>query len=556
MLEKPDFACAVGLHIILTCLCTQICGVIPLSLHGQSTQDVKFTWSPIANELEYRNPIIYADYSDPDVIRVGDQYYMTASSFSHFPGLPILHSEDLVHWEIIGHAAQDYPFSEFHQPQHGNGIWAPSLRYHAGLFYIYFGDPDHGVLMTRATDPAGPWEPLRLVKKVTGWIDCCPFWDEDGNAYLVHAFANSRAGINSILGICPMNPEGTEVYSPTTIVINGQKDFPTLEGPKMYQRNGYYYIFAPAGGVKPGWQTVFRSRQIYGPYESRITLEQGSTQINGPHQGGWVSTPTGEDWFIHFQDRYAYGRLVHLQPMRWVDDWPVMGEDFDQNGIGEPVTHFRKPNTHTPLVQVVPQTSDEFSSDQLGLQWQWEALPSGSWYSLSDRSGALRLYPQQMTGSNFWSAGNLCLQKFPAPDFTATTLLTSVLQSGEQAGLIVFGLSYSYLALEHTTAGTRLVLKSCSDAEHDNAEVTEFALPFDQASCHVQVRVWEANPGEQIPRVFCQFAYSPDGNHYKQIGSPFEAREGKWVGAKVGLFARTSGAGNGYADFEWFRITQ
>ena len=204
-------------------------------------------WVADKGDGSYKNPIIYADYSDPDVVRVGDDYYMASSSFSHFPGLPILHSRDLVNWTIIGHAVQHYPYEEFNEPQHGMAIWAPSIRYHDGEFHIYFGDPDRGVFLTKAKDPAGPWTPLRLIRKVIGWIDTCPLWDDDGNAYLAH----------SVLGGGPvvmhrMSPDGTTLLDDGTTVFQDNTNYPTLEGIKLYKRNGYYYIWAPYGGVGGG----------------------------------------------------------------------------------------------------------------------------------------------------------------------------------------------------------------------------------------------------------------------------------------------------------------
>src|SRR5690606_4565837 len=151
------------------------------------------------------------------------------------------------------------------------------------------------------------------------------------------AYAGSRAAVKSILAINKMNPEGTKVLDKGTVVFDGHDAHPTVEGPKFYKRNGYYYIFAPAGGVATGWQLILRSKDIYGPYEEKVVLEQGSTQVNGPHQGGWVDTADGTDWFVHFQDVDAYGRIAHLQPVEWKNDWPLMGKDLDGNGIGEPV---------------------------------------------------------------------------------------------------------------------------------------------------------------------------------------------------------------------------
>ena len=258
-------------------------------------------WSPDLGNGKYKNPLIYADYSDLDVIRVGEDYDMISSSFSHFPGLPILHSKDLVNWKIVGHAVQQYPYPEFDKPQHGNAIWAPSIRYHNQEYYISFGDPDRGVFMTKAKNPGGPWEPLKLVGKALGWEDCCPLWDEAGKAYLVHAFVNSRCGIKHKLAISPMSPDGTWLIGKDSIIFDGTVTHPVLEGPKFYKRNGYYYIMAPAGGVKSGWQTVLRSKNVYDPYEDKITLERESTNINGQHFSGgsfYVNSPVTGNWRI------------------------------------------------------------------------------------------------------------------------------------------------------------------------------------------------------------------------------------------------------------------
>src|SRR5262249_6136341 len=281
-------------------------------------------WVADNGDGTYKNPIIHADYSDPDVIRVGDDFYLVSSSFNAVPGLPILHSKDLVNWEIIGHAlARQPPDDVFSKPQHGNGVWAPSIRYHNGEFFIFYPDPDRGIYMLKAKDPAGRWSEPVLIKEAKGWIDPCPLWDADGKAYLVSAMAASRSGIKSVLIVSGMAPDGTKLLDDGVIVFDGHDPNPTVEGPKFYQRGGYYYIFAPAGGVGNGWQLALRSKNVYGPYEARIVLAQGKSSINGPHQGAWVETQTGESWFIHFQDKGAYGRVVHLQPMRWVNDWPV-----------------------------------------------------------------------------------------------------------------------------------------------------------------------------------------------------------------------------------------
>ena len=170
--------------------------------------------------------------------------------------------------------------------------------------------------------------------------------------------------------------------TPGVLVYDGHADDPTIEGPKLYKRNGYYYIFAPAGGVSTGWQLVLLSKNIYGPYERKVVMDQGKSTVNGPHQGAWVNTATGEDWFLHFQDKEAYGRIVHLQPIKWVNDWPVIGEDKDGDGKGEPVMTFKKPNAGKPYPAPFIPESDEFNKPLLGLQWQWQANPQQGWACL------------------------------------------------------------------------------------------------------------------------------------------------------------------------------
>jgi beta-xylosidase len=509
-------------------------------------------WVPDNGDGTYKNPVIFADYSDPDVVRVGDDFYLVSSSFNCVPGLPILHSKDLVNWTIIGHVFDKFPYGNFDAPQHGNGVWAPSIRYHKGEFYVYYGDPDYGIFMAKTRNPAGKWEPLVQVQESKGWIDPCPFWDDDGNAYLVHAWARSRAGINSILTINRMSADGTKLLDEGKLVVDGRNGrCPTLEGPKMYKRNGYYYLLAPAGGVPQGYQLAFRARSVFGPYEGKIVMEQGKTGINGPHQGGWVELKSGENWFVHFQDRGAYGRVVHLQPVKWVDDWPVMGIDKDGNGKGEPVLTYKKPDVGRSYPVMVPQTSDEFDSRGLGLQWQWEGNYREGWMSLTQWPGWLRLFATQIPekGTNLWSAPNLLLQKLPAPEFAVTTKLEfGKLAAGQKAGLVIMGASYSYLAVERTFAGDRLVNVTCRDAAKDGKEIEEVSVGCASDSLLLRVKVRAG--------AICQFSYSTDGKEFVTVGESFTASGGRWMGAKVGLFSLAKdGAGQrGYADFDWFRF--
>ena len=254
---------------------TALLGFLSLEAAAQGPSKV---WVADRGDGIYQNPIIHADYSDPDVTRVGDDFYMIASSFNAAPGLPILHSRDLVNWKIIGHALKRQPpFDVYAKPQHGNGVWAPAIRFHEGEFYIYYPDPDYGIYLVKAKHPSGPWSEPLLIKEAKGWIDPSPLWDADGKAYLVSAMAASRSGIKSILVVSRMSTDGTKVLDDGVLVFDGHDKHPTVEGPKLYKRNGYYYIFAPAGGVEIGWQLVLRSKSIYGPYEERIVMAQGKT---------------------------------------------------------------------------------------------------------------------------------------------------------------------------------------------------------------------------------------------------------------------------------------
>ena len=438
---------------------------------------VSQVWNPDNGNGTYTNPVINADYSDPDVIAVGDDYYLTASSFQCMPGLPILHSKDLVNWEIIGHALTKPYFSQ-NVPSHGNGVWAPCMRYHNGEFYIYWGDPDRGVYMVKTKNPAGEWEkPVRVIKG-KGMIDTSPLWDDDGRCYLVNGWANSRAHFASVLTVRELNAEGTAAISDPVIVFDGNgTENRTCEGPKFYKRNGWYWIMCPAGGVPTGFQLAMRSKSPYGPYEVKKVLAQGKTNINGPHQGGWVHTSQGEDWFMHFQDKGAYGRVVHLQPVTWRDNWPVMGIDKDGDYCGEPVTKYRKPKTAGKVANVNPQESDEFNDGKVGMQWQWQANYS-QLYGMPTMNGTFRLYTYKLKPYTYkknrdslslWLDPAMLLQKTPADRFTATAKLCLTAKNEQQfGGIIMMGLNFSALVVKRVGQEFQLLQLTCKDADKAN----------------------------------------------------------------------------------------
>ncbi|MFZ6757014.1 glycoside hydrolase 43 family protein [Undibacterium sp. Ji50W] len=524
--------------------------------HTPTTQGeaTKEPWVADLGDGRYKNPVLHADYSDPDAIRVGDTYYMTSSSFNSSPGLPLLQSKDLVNWELVGHALpQLVPAERFVVPRHGEGVWAPCLRYHDNQFWIFYPDPDLGIFVITAKSFSGPWSTPKLLLPGKGIIDPTPLWDDDGKAYLLHGWAKSRAGINNLLTLRAMAPDASHLLdSAGQIIIDGNKipDYRTLEGPKFYKANGYYYVFAPAGGVEQGWQAVFRSRNINGPYEVRTVMDQGNSPINGPHQGAWLRAQDGKDWFLHFQDKEAYGRVMHLQPMRWVDDWPVIGENGPKAGIGQPVLTYAKPVAGAAIK--VPPTSDEFNGTKLGLQWEWNANFSEQWYSLSERPGMLRLYTQiepEMINS-IRRAPSVLAQKLPAPEFVVNThVQLNNAADGDRAGLILNAMQYAWLGLQKTAGMTQLVYVTCTASADRCKETPVVILPSAPASMYLRLSMADG--------AMASFAYSTDNVNFQPVAQSFKVGKGRWVGAQVGLFSigEKAATPRSNLDVDYFRVT-
>lgn len=544
-------------HLLLMML------ALPMAALAQYKSQV---WSPDNGNGTYTNPVINADYSDPDVCVAGEDYYLTASSFNCIPGLPILHSKDLVNWEIVGHAVKELePKQEFDRPSHGNGIWAPSIRYHNGEFYIYWGDPDYGVFMVKAKDPAGEWSKPLCVIPGKGLIDTTPLWDDDGRCYLVNAYANSRSRFASVIAIRELSADGTKPIGNPVIIYDGNgTESRTCEGPKIYKRDGWYWVMFPAGGVPTGFQVAMRSKSPFGPYESKVVLAQGKTKINGPHQGAWVHTKFGEDWFLHFQDKEAYGRVVHLQPVTWKDNWPVMGVDKDGDYCGEPVTTYRKPKTSGKVQVVNPAESDEFSDTRLGLQWQWHANYNET-FGMPTAFGSYRVYTHKVSEKfqNLWEVPNLLLQKTPADKFTATTKIRFTSKDQNQTGgLLMMGLDYSGLVVKRVGNDFQLLQISCKSADKGKPQTEQLIATLKptavdqidyQPGTHIDIYMrMSVNDGKM------HFSYSLDGKKYTKCGTEFTMREGKWIGAKIGFVAYEPGqkTNRGWIDADWFRVTR
>lgn len=508
---------------------------------------------PISHH-EYRNPILFADYSDPDVIRVGNNYYLVASTFHFSPGIPVLKSEDLIHWTIVAHVLPRLTFDPKYDlpgpvlitdateryrsaPEMGSryaaGVWAPAIRYHDKRYYVYFPTPTEGIFMSSAETAEGPWTPPVAVIPEPRLEDPCPFWDDDGQAYLIH----SRVGAGPLV-LHKMSADGTHVLDVGTVIVEDPKNLPTLEGPKLIKRNGWYYIFAPFGGVGDGPQAVLRSKAIYGPYEYRTVLEKGTTNVQAPHQGGYVETPSGQGWFVHFNQTDGYGRIVHLQPVQWRDDWPVIGDPIPGSVAGQPIATHAIPDVGRVFAAVHPQTSDEFDANTLGVQWEWNHNPDSSKWSLQERRGFLRLHASSAT--DLVAARNTLTQVLQGEASQMDALMeVSHMADGERAGLAMFQLQPAWIGVVQE-GGERFITFSSAGVETRGPKLTHAAA---------RLRIDVAN-GE------AQFSYrTGEATRFAMLGKA-KLRFSWWKGSRPALFTYNTSARSedlGMIDIDWFR---
>lgn len=450
---------------------------------------------------------------------------MIASDF-HFLGMQVLESSDMINWKLISQIYHHFDFPGWdNNQQYAGGSWAPSIRYHDNKFWVFFCTPKEGLFMSNAVNPSGPWSPLHLVKKVEKWEDPCPFWDEDGQAYL----GRSRHGAGPII-IHKMSADGTRLLDEGMTVYTG----PVAEGTKIFKKDGYYYLSIPEGGVGTGWQTILRSKNIYGPYEKKVVLEQGSTTINGPHQGAIVDTPDDQWAFFHFQHHHALGRVVHLQPMHWENDWPVIGVDFDRNGIGEPVYVCQKPIESKTIF--APQTDDDFSTPNLSLQWQFNHNPTDHAWSLSAHPGSLTL--KALKSSTFRLARNTLTQKIMGNISEATIAMDfTEIADGQRCGLACMGKINNVLGIKMEKGQKYL---------YTSNDTTEISTTFPNGN-QIYLRVSIDMTNQKF-----QYFYSTDNIRFIPYGTSFFIPFGFWKGARIALYCYNKEQEAGTASFQWF----
>lgn len=474
-----------------------------------------FLLSPLC---AYTNPILPFDFSNPDVIRLGKYYYMTYSSYASTPGLPILRSEDGVHWNYADAALKDTipGYGHLDACPAGRGVCSPSIRFYEGRFYIYYSDPDIGIFCIRSAAKTESipcvWEPAVLVKAGKGLIDPCPVWDAKGRCFLVHAFEGSRAGFQSALAVCHLSSDGLSVVRGDELVFDGHPENPAIESPKWYRRNNYYYIFCQVGGEKNGWQVCLRSKSPYGPYEVKRVLEQDTTDIDGPYRGAWV-----EHWFYHSQDVGTAGRIIHLQPLKWYHNWPVIGDE------GRPVMSAK--DEGAPFKGIGIETvHDEFDHRFIAPGWQWSGNRNVRYYYLNPDSSRLRLFTYP--ADDVQSAPNLLLRKIPAnTSFTFEVRLRFTPnpenKDHEQAGILVHGRKSRMLPVPAN--GKWYYMRVVINRTHE-----------------------------------CHFYISRDGHSWELVDDQFYAVAGEGVGARIGFYAtrdRKPINDAGYLDIDWVTIT-
>jgi beta-xylosidase len=483
----------------------------------------------------YTNPIISSDFPDPDVIRVGDTYYMVNTTMFVFPGVTILKSKDLVNWEYCANALPRFDFGDCYDLNgcnaYGHGQWATSIKYHNGKFYLLFitltANTQTGFMVT-ATNPEGPWKITKLPK---GFYDPGLFFDNNGKIYVAQGYNN--------ISITEVN-ENLEPVSKDSLVFKGDVRR-GLEGTHVYKINGYYYLYSTYGGPD-GIQVAFRSKNIYGPYEEKVVLKDTTKGVTfGVHQGALIQTQTGEWWTMLFADSGPFGRFPSLQPVKWIDGWPIVGV----NGHG--VVTYKKPNVGKTFSITTFPTSDEFSSEKLGMQWGWNHNPDPDNWSFRARPGYLRLTTGKVV-KNLTEARNTLTQRpFAKRDQTIPTIGTvkidiSHMKNGDDAGLAVFQDPYAYIAVRQTK-GTKYIVMV------NNGKTVDSTAIVNQST--VYLRTLASNSAKRAI-----FEYGFDNKIFKQIGSDFLMKFSLkiFTGNKFCLFNYATKEIGGYVDFDWLRI--
>ncbi len=504
--------------------------------------DIKDGRSADNGDGTFTNPILWGDWPDPDVIRVGEDFYMVSTIMHYVPGCPVLKSKDLVNWEMAGYAVDRYDEDPRYDMDGGDmylrGSWANSIRYHNGKFYVAFctpnwdGEPGRFSLC-EAENVSGPWKRTIFPDYL---YDPGLFFDEDGSAYVIHGqgrlmVSRLSEDLHSVVG------EPVVIWNERFTLGRELGGGYGMEGSHMYKINGKYYLTCPAGGTE-GWQVCLKSDNIYGPYEYKIIMDDDrSYPGNGLHQGGMVELADGDWWFIIMQDRGPIGRVAHLQPVTWIDGWPMLGDN------GKDLITYSKPSVDADCPLSWPAGSDDFSSSSLGLQWQWNHNPDTTRFSLTERPGYIRLRAGRSDSLKY--ARNTLTQRVQGPTSEGTVKIDfSGLKDGDIAGFGVFEFPYAYVAVKSENGKRQIIM--C-----ENDEIIETKdISAGQTQLFVRARISDKD-------FSATFSYSTDGVTYHRIGKPLSMDLGlTWTANRFALFnfSTTDEGVGGYVDFDSFNL--
>jgi len=522
----------------------------------------------------FRNPVLPGDFSDPDVIRVGNDYYGVSSTLQESPGMVVFHSKDLINWEIIGHVVDDIsvlsPELNWNSMKgYDQGIYAGSLRYHDNKFYCHFTTKKNGWFVAIADRAEGPWTVSQMTDMEgkplngNGWDDNCPLWDDDGNAYII---ASNFGRYEWCPRIFRMNPDGKQLLDGRISevsdnakyldIVGGHVTHPyrTSEANKMFKRNGYYYFFfsqvRPVDGFKPRIPVLLRSKSIYGPYELKEILHsQGFEKDFEPNQGSLVDTPDEKEWYFvtHHGTGHFSGRFLSILPMKWVNDWPEIGHDTDKDGVGEMVWEGKKPNLNPSNIKM--QTSDDFSSDKLAVQWQWNHQPRGEKWSLGERPGFLRLFAfKPLESNNLFSAGNTLGQRYYRCENSIATAKIEIegMANGQDAGVCQYdgGKGFSSIGVVMDNGEKKLVYKI---KEKNKNTLESVGIVISKKNHTIYLRIKANFKGA------CNFEYSFDNKKYTVFGGTSQLTWAFYRGTRLGIYNYNNRHEAGFVDIDWFK---
>lgn len=504
---------------------------------------------PLSAEAQYRNPILYADVPDISVCRAGDYYYMVSTTMHLMPGAPIMRSPDMKQWEIISYVfprIDDGPrYDLLDGTAYGQGQWASSIRYHKGQFYVWFtanGAPGRGFVYT-ATDPAGPW---KLLTRPPHFHDGSLFFDDDGRVYMFHGTGH----------LTELKPDLTDILPGginQQIFERDADEQGLLEGSSVIKYNGKYYLLM----ISMDWsipgrlrrEVCYRADHITGPYEKRIILETEFEEYGGVGQGCIVDGKDGEWYGLIFQDRGGVGRVPCLMPCTWTEDgWPILG---DKNG--------KIPNdtTFSYMSMAGICGSDDFSSSQLSLYWQWNHNPINQAWSLTEHPGALRLKTARVV-DNLFVAPNTLTQRMVGPKCMGTVSLSlGGMKDGDRTGLSAFNGDSGVLTVEKNGKKLYLVMSEqktiFKEPKHaiSRVDITEQArVPVNTTTIYLRVEA-DFTYGQDYAR----FYYSLDGKTWVSIGLPVKMvfdHTRMFMGSKFAIFNYATRAIGGYVDVNSF----